>query len=474
MPDILKVITPYVNKNQSVQQKPGIEPTTAFNIQDPTKVIQTHNQSELLKQNNSYLDNQGTPTLLMSLLKDPAVAVTYLNNIFLLEETFKLLTAKNTTITEEFEQLFASMLLPSTDIANEMQRQEKESTGFKGELFDFLRKLCSENSDKPNLLRAVATELKAINNLMYKDDIIDSVKNNLSFLKNNLSSSKELTDKLDSLINRFNSELDKESLSKLKLDTLNVLKDIENSILFSPKLSKNISIAIYNLSRYNNNEDFFKEASFELRKLIPADQKKIYSLLINEFLKQYKSGELLQKLFSENNSTSKVMDSLIELIKKQTSSSKGNIIDMAKTEKVLHSLLSSPCNFTPLLHFIIPSIHDNMKAFAEIWINTQSDEKDMPGGIEKGIHFMIVIDADGVGRFEVEFFVHNNIIDLDIYCPKGLQDQYSSMTSTLPKLLSDSPYKIGKTKVEPLSHSRSLMEVFKSLPYKRVGVDVTI
>lgn len=48
------------------------------------------------------------------------------------------------------------------------------------------------------------------------------------------------------------------------------------------------------------------------------------------------------------------------------------------------------------------------------------------------------------------------------------------MVNTLPKLISDTKYKIGKTKVEPLVQSRSLMEVFKSLPYKRVGVDVTI
>ena len=44
----------------------------------------------------------------------------------------------------------------------------------------------------------------------------------------------------------------------------------------------------------------------------------------------------------------------------------------------------------------------------------------------------------------------------------------------LPKALKGLPYRLGNTKVEPLGKSRSLMDVFKSLPYKRVGVDVKI
>jgi hypothetical protein len=92
--DVLRIVTPYVNKNQSAQLKPQVEPTVPFNILDPTKVIQTHNQSEILKHNTNFLEGHDAPTLLLTLLRDPAVAATYLKNIYLLEETFKLLTAK--------------------------------------------------------------------------------------------------------------------------------------------------------------------------------------------------------------------------------------------------------------------------------------------------------------------------------------------------------------------------------------------
>ncbi len=478
MADVLRIVTPYVNKNQSAQLKPQLEPTVPFNILDPTKVIQTHNQTELLKHHTNFLEGQDTPTLLLTLLRDPAVAATYLKNIFLLEETFKLLSAKNTTTTEQIEQYVSQMFVSPEDISNEMIRQEKESTGFKGEIFDLLRRICSDNPDNTPLLKAVANELKAINNLIYKDDILDAVINNLTFLKENLSSSPELSKKLTDLIIRFSSNEAYEEFPQLKAETLQVLKEIEESILFTPKLQKNVSITIYNLSRFNDSVDYFKEATFGLKKLIGLDDRRELTKLLDEFTAKYQTG-MFHRLSSETSPFhSKVIDSLVSLLNFQTSTSKESLADVAKTEKILHSLLSSPCNFTPLLHYIIPSHLEDVRAFAEMWINPQSDESDYPSGSRqgKGIHFLMVMDIDGVGRFEVEFFAYeaSKTIDLNLYCPQGVESKFTSMMRTLPQLLSNSEYRLGKTKVDTLVEPRSLMDVFKSLPYRRVGVDVVV
>jgi hypothetical protein len=113
-----------------------------------------------------------------------------------------------------------------------------------------------------------------------------------------------------------------------------------------------------------------------------------------------------------------------------------------------------------------------------MWINPQSDENDYPESSRKGkgIHFLMVMDIDGVGRFEVEFFAHeaSKSLDLNLYCPKGLESQFTTMVRGLPQLLSNSTYRIGRAKVDTIKEPRSLMDVFKSLPYRRVGVDVTV
>lgn len=478
MADVLRIVTPYVNKNQSAQLKPQVEPTVPFNIQDPTKVIQTHNQSEILKHNTNFLEGQDAPTLLLTLLRDPAVAATYLKNIYLLEETFKLLSAKNTTTTEQIEQYVNGMFVPTEDIANEMVRQEKESSGFKGEIFDLLRRLCSENPDNTPLLKAVANELKSINNLLYKDDILGAVINNLTFLKNSVNTSPDLVGKLTNLIIKFSSNEAYENFPELKADTLAVLKEIEESILFTPKLAKNVSITIYNLSRFNDSVDYFKEATFNLKRLINLDDRRELTRLLDEFTAKYNTGGLHRLTNEASPFHSKVIDSLVSLLNFQSSTSKESLMDVAKTEKILHSLLSSPCNFTPLLHYIIPSVFGDVRSFAEMWINPQSDEHDYPEGSTKGkgIHFLMVMDIDGVGRFEVEFFAHETtkLIDLSLYCPKGLEPQFTTMVRSLPGLLRNAEYKLGKAKIDTMKEPRSLMDVFKSLPYRRVGVDVTI
>lgn len=478
MADVLRIVTPYVNKNQSAQLKPQVEPTVPFNILDPTKVIQTHNQSEILKHNTNFLDGQDAPTLLLTLLRDPAVAATYLKNIYLLEETFKLLSAKNTTTTEEIEQYINGMFVPAEDIANEMVRQEKESSGFKGEIFDLLRKLCFENPDNTPLLKAVANELKSMNNLIYKDDILGAVINNLTFIKNSVSTSQDLVSKLTNLIIKFSSNEAYENFAELKADTLTVLKEVEESIFFTPKIAKNISIATYNLSRFNDSIDFFKESTFNLKRLINLDDRRELTRLIDEFTVRYQAGGFRRLTSEASPFHSKVIDSLVSLLNFQSSAGKESVADVAKTEKILHSLLSSPCNFTPLLHYIIPAAFGDVRCFAEMWINPQSDENDYPESSRKGkgIHFLMVMDIDGVGRFEVEFFAHESSksIDLSLYCPKGLEPQFTNMLRTLPQLLTNSAYRIGRAKVDTVKEPRSLMDVFKSLPYRRVGVDVTI
>lgn len=474
MPDFLRVTTPLINKNQAVQPKPGIDPTGAFSIQNTTKVVQTHNQSELLKQNNGFPENGDTPTLLLNLLKDPTVTVSYLKNIFLLEELFTLLPANNSTVTKEIENIFSGLLIKPDALADEMQKQENASTAFKGELFDFLRAISERESGKPEVQLAIARLLRSLNSMGSQRDILDSVANNLSYLKTELAASKTLSGKLEQLINAFRSPDAQMNFQGLKSETLLLLKEIEDSILFSSRLSRVLSIVTYNLSRVNTNPDFATETAFRLRQFLSFEDKKTFTDLFEKYILAIKDnmGSFFTNPGGKADST--VMSLLIELIGRQTGSNEMSASDSAKLEKMLHSLLSSPCNFTPLLHFILPMQAEGLRAFAEIWINPESDEKDMPEGVDKGMHLLMVVDVESVGRFEAEFFVHDSIIDFSLYCPKGSESSYEEMMRHMPKLLYGTSYHLGSTKVSPFEETRSLMDVFKSLPYRRVGVDVKI
>ena len=474
MSEILKITTPVINKSQVVGPKSPIDPTSPFTVTDPSRVIRTHNQRELLKQNTGSNQNGDAPVLLMNLLKDPAVTVTYLKNIFMLEEIFKLLPANNKTVTTEIEQIFQSLIMQPQDIRKELTKQQNASTLFKGPMFDFLRNLSKSSQGSPATQYAIATFLKSINNMTGKDDILDGIANSLSFLQHKLASSQTLSEQLITLVNHFRQDTANKNFPALKEQTLALLKDIEGSILFTPKQSKIVSIIIYNLSRYNDSSTFFNECAFRLRRMLKSEDQKVFLPLLNEFSAQMKAGTFTSQMQQGDALNSNVMNSLVALVLKEASNEDLAPTETAKIDKILHSLLSSPCNFTPLLHFIVPVAFDDIRAFAEIWVNPDSDEKDMPEGVTEGKHFLLVIDMDGIGRFEAEVFSHDRIIDFYLYCPPGYDEHYQGMMNNLPKIMKMLNYELGKTKLETLQKDRSLMDVFKSLPYKRVGVDVKI
>jgi len=468
--DILKVTTPIINKNQPVSPKQPIDPATAFNIQDTTKVIRTHNQSELLKHNTSTLESGDGSKLLMSLLKDPAVTVTYLKNIFLLEEIYRLLPANNKSVTQEIQQVFHELLLQPDELASEMLRQEHESTQFKGELFDFLRELSPPGQEQTELQGAVASFLKAINNIKAQNDIMDAVSNNLTFLKNNLPVAHALAVRLENLINRFNSDKAKENFQSLKAETLYLMKDLEGSFYFTRKFGKIVSIIVYNLSRYNDNPDYFDESAYRLKRQLSEPLRSKFVRMLADF----RENQLLDYESRQDSLESKVMDALIRLVSNQSLKGGESESEEAKTKAILHSLLSSPCNFTPLLHFILPLFDGGLRAFAEVWINQESGDSGTAAGAETSLHFLMVIDIETIGRFEAEFIIHDKTIDFTLYTPPECEDSYRGVIEALPGILSRTEYRAGRTALKSMDRTRSLMDVFKSLPYKRVGVDVKI
>lgn len=468
MPDILKVTTPLVSSNQAVSPKQKPEAVSPFPIQDTSRVIQTHNQSELLKQNTGSLENGDAPTLLMNLLRDPAVTVSYLKNIFLLEEIFKLVPANNKTVTQEIEQMFHELLLSPEELAEEMVRQEREATFFRGELYDFLRAAGQAGHQQPRLTQAIANLLKAISQTGGRQDILKAVVNNLTFLQASLPARDPSSRRLDALIEKLSSPGARENFALLKSDALALSKEIANSMFCTPKMQKVLSIMTYNLSRYNDNLAFLDDAALELRQSLPQPARQEFMRVFAEFLASPNQTLRAQP-------ESKVMDALIGLLSRQVSQETESVSDAARNEKILHSLLSSPCNFTPLLHYILPAYADSFRAFAEVWIHTgsESDGQNRPGS-EDGLHFLVVIDVEHVGRFEAEFFVRGRVIDFFLYCPPGLEGAYQPLISSFPSILSETEYRAGKASVRALQKTRSLMDVFKSLPYKRVGVDVKI
>ncbi|MEG1761039.1 MAG: antitoxin [Hydrogenoanaerobacterium sp.] len=464
MSNILKISTPLIEKNPIQPNKQVVDPSIPFNLSDVSKVMKPAQQSEILKQNTGMIEHEDAPTILMNMLKDPAVTVGFLKNIYMLEEVIKLLPVNNNTVSAEIEQLFNALLVKPEQVSSEIILQEFASTSFKGELFDFLRQVLNENP-KPEISYGIANLLKSINAVGTRQKMLGSVSNTLNFLADSVKSSTKLSASLRQLAQEYAQPEAIQRFTELKGRTLELMKLVEQSILYTPKLQKTVPLLTYNLSRVNQNPDFLREAAAGLiTSMDELPQKEKLVKLLQEYLARDKAPA---------KESSQVMDALVKIISKEGEEKNANIVDAAKIEKIVHSLLSSPCNFTPLLHFIVPMQDEYMKAFAEIWVDPQDEEAG--GGKDKtGIHFMVAFDVEGIGEFEAEMFVNGYDILLKLFCPPAYLAEFAGFGAGVKELLSGSKYRFSAINVDKLERHRSLMDVFKTLPHRRAGIDVTV
>ncbi len=468
MADILRVTTPLINKNQAPEMKRSADMAVQFPLQDTTRVNKPSSQSELLQQNNAMVGREDTSALLLNLLKDPSVTVNFLKSISSMEALIRLLPANNSPFTQEIEQMFGNLLIPVDQIAAEMERQENASTFFKGELFEQLRQALKQYPEQAELRQATVSFLKALTLFYTRQEALGSVANSLRFLSESLAPSKALSHRLEELSGRYLSKDAPEHFKDLRQETLDLLKEIGESILFSDKIDKVLKMVVYNLSRYNDNGDYLQEALSRLLGQLHGDEQRerlLHSL--DAFLQQ--AGQPKER---ENTA----MDVLTRILQQQAGNRELMILGEDKMEKIIHSLLSSPCNFTPLLHCVLPIQYLDMHSFAEIWINPngEEDDRENPKSGKQSIHMLLSFDIEGIGRFELELFVREKVINFSLYCPPAYVSSFAQIQDSLYSCTGQTGYQIGELRVERLERPRSLMDVFRSLPYKRMGVDVKI
>ena len=488
MSDILRVTTPLVNKAQVIDTKRNIENIPQFNLQDITKVIKTAPDTELLMQNNGLPPDDKTSALLLDLLKDPAVAVSYLKNISMLQEIFNLVPANNQVLSKEIEELFTAMLLTPEELAGEMQLQGDGATQFSGDLFDALRGLlegqasiaresilAQDDNVGPQIMKysalqkAVVDVLKSMSAYNTRGNVMTAVANNLEYLARSLAPSRGLSEELQTLSEQFRQPGSESRFDILKKEVMALFGKVEESILFSPKMSKTISIVIYNMSRYSDGLDSMEASLDKLFAFIPGnDDREAIVTQITRFLEKPERERI--------EGQSKVLDKLIQIIDKQVENEEVLRASGDKLEKVVQSLLSSPCNFTPLLHFILPMQYNDIQSFMEIWINPngQEDAPERAAGYDGNYHLFMVFDVGSLGRFNMELYVRDQTIDFFLFCPPTYTGLFADTKGDIARVIGQLGYKFGDIHITDLERERSLMEVFRSLPYKRTGVDVKI
>lgn len=203
-------------------------------------------------------------------IKDPAMAVETLRDVINQEI---LETARINGYTElegEINDLSKALYLSSGSLADEMIRQESDSTSFSGNrFFDILRALCKSGNEETKEL--VASVLKAINNLSSQNDIIKAIGSNVRFLSNYYGKNTTLAKSFSQLAELWASPDAKQNFEALKNQTTALLKTASESLQNDERTATLIPLIVHNLSRYNTNGYMLKDAFTALLSQVPSN-----------------------------------------------------------------------------------------------------------------------------------------------------------------------------------------------------------
>ena len=324
-----------------------------------------------------------------------------------------------------------------------------------------------------DLQDSVINLLKAINSQQSRADVLDGVKNNLLYLKESFPETSEYATQLDDLSKILESlmagKFPKSDYPQVKSQILNLLDSLQNSVLYDGEMDKTVGLAKYNLSRYNSNDNLVAEAFTKLLQNVP--DKELQAKLTRDLVKYFETEPLREASYE-----SKTMSALAEILEKQSENMEAKMLNADSIDKIVHGLLSSPSNFTPLLHYVIPVDNGQTQAMAEIWINPNGEE-DVEGGANSGkkmTHMLVVFEIDGIGKFETELYAEDKNISLSVMCPPEYVSNYKGVNADIRRACESTGYRFKSIEISELKESRSLIDVFRSLPARRSGINVTI
>lgn len=441
MADSLKV-SPTMIKQPAVSRHQA-DPQVPFQIKDVTKVNNLNVSKQTSSQNQTLLNSDG-PKILMDLLKNPENSTHFLHSLFLLQEISQLVPMDNTVLSEELESLFNSIFLKSDHILTELLNQSNQSSVFKGELFEWIKKILQ---DHPELEQKMIQLLKSMNQIRSNDSFKLSLINQALFIKNEFKNNKQI----ESIEHFLNQIENKQDLSKAFIMMLN---ECEKSIVYNSELKRNFGIMHYNLSRYlmdNHLEEYLNG----FRDLLGSDFDR-FEQLIKEYITQS----------TQSINSSNVIEKITQVLELEVNHSSLIGLTHEKIESIVISLLSSPSNFIPLLHFVLPMQSEVLQAYSEVWIDVEEKES------ENVCHVLCAIELEQLGHFEIEIWQVDDRIKCDVFCPSELVESFKPLIHGFSQRIFESNYKLDQVHIKSLNQARSLLDVFTHLSDLQNGINV--
>lgn len=279
MAELLNITTPVTPKNYEFTNKNLQQPQTdqVFNLGDTSRVQKPSERTE--EYANQDTKDGGSLSVQVSSAKDPAAAMGVLRSIVGESALSAFRSEGSADVLNKVTEFANEVMLSPGNLAADMVSQEKESTVYSDPIWSQMKNiLVNGGSDETG--EAVLQFTKAVSDASARDDILTSVASNLRYLADTAAPSRAFADQLRAAADA----LTKDNFTDMKGEILSMLGELKGSLLMNDSTENLISLAIYNLSRFNGNVSALGE-SFNAVLDMTSDQKQADAL--RELFMQY-------------------------------------------------------------------------------------------------------------------------------------------------------------------------------------------
>lgn len=142
-------------------------------------------------------------------------------------------------------------------------------------------------------------------------------------------------------------------------------------------------------------------------------------------------------------------------------------------QNLIAAMLLNESVYMPLNHMLIPLEWDGRMLFSELW--TDPDAEGQGGGQDgegKVLRFLLKVDVQDLGLFDVVLTAQQKNVDIQIACPDKAASASAQMEQAITEILKRNDLTPTRVSVRRMERPLALTEVFPKLYSGRNGVNV--
>lgn len=143
---------------------------------------------------------------------------------------------------------------------------------------------------------------------------------------------------------------------------------------------------------------------------------------------------------------------------------------------IISAFLVNESVYMPLNHMLLPVEWDGKMMFSELWVDPDAEDnlKQGRGGRDNTIRFLLKLDIQSLGLFDLVLNCQRDKVDLRLYCPERLAPFAGIVQKELSRILSENGMSAGSVQVQAMEKPLSISSVFPRIFEGENSVNVKV